>query len=79
MSSGTITRRMTLCNETGGLDVHALHFPGRRSLKRTGRPIDAEGMPAADVLATGKPVVMRDCRYRSLSVTQVPPLCGVGV
>jgi formate hydrogenlyase transcriptional activator len=59
---------MTLCNRTGGLDVHALHFPGRQLSQEDRKVYEIEGMPAAEVLATGKPVIMRAAdidRYRS--------------
>ncbi len=51
---------LTLRNEeTGLLDVYALHANVAQLLEAQG-PYDPEGMPAAEVLATGKPVVARD-------------------
>jgi len=47
---------LTLRNEAGGLDTYALHSP-LPELSELRKPFHAEGMPAADVLATGKPVV----------------------
>jgi formate hydrogenlyase transcriptional activator len=60
---------LTLCNDTGGLDPYALHSTGPRLLQELKEPFDPSGMPAAEVLATGKPVVARDTdieRYPAL-------------
>jgi formate hydrogenlyase transcriptional activator len=52
---------LTLCNEkTGVLDVYALHSADARLSEAGKGPFDPAGMPAAEVLATGKPVVARD-------------------
>jgi formate hydrogenlyase transcriptional activator len=52
---------LTLCNEeTGELDVYALHSPNSQLSEAVKGPFDPAGMPAAEVLATGKPVVARD-------------------
>jgi len=51
---------LTLCNDTGGLDPYALHSTGPRIFDELKGPFDPAGMPAAEVLATGKPVVARD-------------------
>ena len=51
---------LTLCNETGSLDVYALHSTGPQLFEELKGPFDPAGMPAAEVLATGKPVVARD-------------------
>jgi formate hydrogenlyase transcriptional activator len=52
---------LTLCNEeTGLLEPCALHFTGPHSLDEFTKPFDPKGMPAAEVLATGKPVVAYD-------------------
>ncbi len=48
---------LTLCNEHGGLDVYALHSTGPQLLDELKGPFNPQGMPAAEVLATGKPVV----------------------
>jgi formate hydrogenlyase transcriptional activator len=49
---------LMLCNETtGGLDPYALHPKGSPLYQEFLAPFDPEGMPAAEVLATGKPVV----------------------
>src|SRR5271166_2209996 len=46
--------------ETGILDVYALHSTDSQLLEAVKGPFDPTGMPAAEVLATGKPVVARD-------------------
>ena len=48
---------LTLCNDDGGLDVYALHSTGSQLWEELKGPFNPEGMPAAEVLATGKPVV----------------------
>ena len=51
---------LALCNETGGLDVSALHSTGPQLAEALKESLDPAGMPTAEVLATGKPVVARD-------------------
>jgi formate hydrogenlyase transcriptional activator len=52
---------LTLCNEkTGLLEPCALHFTGPQTLDEFTNPFSPEGMPAAEVLATGKPVIAYD-------------------
>jgi formate hydrogenlyase transcriptional activator len=52
---------LTLQNqETGRLDVYALHSMEAHLLEAVKGPFDPAGMPAEEVLATGKPVVARD-------------------
>ena len=51
---------LTLCNDTGGLDPYALHSTGPQLFEELKEPFDPAGMPAAEVLATGKPVVAHD-------------------
>ena len=52
---------LTLRNEeTGILDVYALHSTDAQLLDAVKGPFNPAGMPAAEVLATGKPVVARD-------------------
>src|SRR5271166_4970782 len=52
---------LTLCNEeTGILDVYALHSTDSHLLEAVKGPFNPVGMPAAEVLATGKPLVARD-------------------
>ena len=48
---------LTLCNETGSLDVYALHSTIPQLLEPLKGPFNPVGMPAEEVLATGKPVV----------------------
>ncbi len=45
-----------LNRESGGLDVYALHATGSLSVDSLKGPFNPAGMPAAEVLATGKPV-----------------------
>jgi formate hydrogenlyase transcriptional activator len=51
---------LTLSNQAGGLDVHPLHCAQPQFLEALKGPLDCAGMPTAEVLATGKPVVARD-------------------
>lgn len=52
---------LTLRNESGRLDLYALHSTGSQLLDDLKGPaFDPSGMPAAEVLATGRPVVARD-------------------
>src|SRR5271166_4400999 len=52
---------LTICDEeTGILDVYALHSTDAQLLESVKGPFNPIGMPAAEVLATGKPVVARD-------------------
>ena len=52
--------RLTLWNEeTSVLDVYALHSTGPQLFEELKGPFHPEGMPTAEVLATGKPVVAR--------------------
>jgi formate hydrogenlyase transcriptional activator len=50
---------LTLCNNSGGLEVYALHFPDHRCFEPERRVYDIQGTPTAEVLATGRPLVMR--------------------
>src|SRR5579871_1178804 len=51
---------LTVSNsESGRLDLYALHSTGLPFLDVLKGPFDPSGMPAAEVLATGKPVVAR--------------------
>ncbi|MGE5648023.1 MAG: sigma 54-interacting transcriptional regulator [Acidobacteriota bacterium] len=50
---------LTLRNEnTGLLDLNALHFTGAPLFQLKKTSIDPEGMPSGEALATGKPVVL---------------------
>ena len=48
---------LTLRNSDGGLDVHSLHSTGAQLHEALKQSFDPTGMPAEEVLATGKPVV----------------------
>ena len=51
---------LTILNpESGRLDLHALHSTGLPIIDVPKGPFDPSGMPAAEALATGKPVVAR--------------------
>ena len=50
---------VTIRNNLGGLDVHALHSTRPELFNELKGPLDPTGMPAEEVLATGKPVVAR--------------------
>jgi formate hydrogenlyase transcriptional activator len=59
---------LTIRNSRGDLDVHALHSTAVEPFHEFKGPFDPTGMPAEEVLATGKPVVARTsdtARYRS--------------
>jgi formate hydrogenlyase transcriptional activator len=61
---------LTLTNQYGGLDVNALHCVCPHLTDALKGPLDPVGMPSAQVLATGKPLVVRDSdleRYPSPS------------
>jgi formate hydrogenlyase transcriptional activator len=51
---------LTLLDETGGLEMIGLHFTGAPLFDKEQEHIDPTGMPAAEALATGEPVVVRD-------------------
>ena len=51
---------LALRNEAGGLDPYALHTTGPQLFEALKGPFDPAGMPAAEVLATGKPEVAYD-------------------
>jgi formate hydrogenlyase transcriptional activator len=60
---------LTLCNDSGSLDPYALHSTGARPLEELKESFDPAGTPAAETLATGKPVVAYDTdaeRYPAL-------------
>ncbi len=51
---------LMLCNDNvGGLDVFALHFRGPQLFDKAPH-VDPAGMPSAEALATGRPVVVYD-------------------
>ncbi len=51
---------LALRDQTGRLEVVALHFTGAQLFEKEQMHIISEGMPSAEALATGKPVVVRD-------------------
>jgi formate hydrogenlyase transcriptional activator len=51
---------LMLRDETGNLEMVALHFTGAQLFEKEQGPINPEGMPTAEALATGKPVLVRD-------------------
>ena len=51
---------LMLRDETGGLEMVALHFTGAQLFDKEQGHISPEGMPSAEALATGKPVVVSD-------------------
>jgi len=51
---------MTTRDDAGDLEMVGLHFIGTPLFEKIPGRIDLEGMPAAEALATGKPVVVRD-------------------
>jgi formate hydrogenlyase transcriptional activator len=48
---------LTLCNDAGSLDVYALHCSVPQLLDKLQGPLNPVGMPAEEVLASGKPVI----------------------
>ena len=50
---------LTLRNDAGLLEPYALHSTGAHVFAELKEAFDPEGTPAADVLATGKPVIIR--------------------
>jgi formate hydrogenlyase transcriptional activator len=51
---------LTLCNTTGSLDVHALHCTCPHLAEAVKGVLDPAGLPSAEVLASGQPVVAHD-------------------
>jgi formate hydrogenlyase transcriptional activator len=51
---------LTLRNDSGRLEPYALHSTGPQLFEELKEPFDPAGMPAADVLAIGRPIVARD-------------------
>jgi len=51
---------LMLRDETGGLEMVALHFTGARLFDKEQGHFDPAGMPSEEALATGKPVVVPD-------------------
>ncbi|HLK68416.1 MAG TPA: sigma 54-interacting transcriptional regulator [Bryobacteraceae bacterium] len=51
---------LTFRDEAGRLEIAGLHFTGSQLFEKEKGYIDPEGMPSAEALATGKPVVVPD-------------------
>ena len=51
---------LTLCDGAGGLEMVGLHFTGDPLFEKRQERFDPAGTPAAEALATGKPVIVRD-------------------
>jgi formate hydrogenlyase transcriptional activator len=51
---------LMLRDETGDLEMVALHFTGAPLFDKEEDSVSPEGMPAAEAFATGKPVLVRD-------------------
>ncbi|MCE5310941.1 MAG: sigma 54-interacting transcriptional regulator [Acidobacteriales bacterium] len=59
---------LLLCKDTpGDLELYALHFPGEELFKFDRKSGNAEGMPTAEALATGKPVVVQGVDFDRFS------------
>jgi formate hydrogenlyase transcriptional activator len=56
---------LTLLDETGRLEMVGLHFTGAQLFDKAQRHINPEGMPSAEALATGKPVVVPNVELAS--------------
>jgi formate hydrogenlyase transcriptional activator len=55
---------LMLCNErTGGLDRYALHFTGEPLFESDQTSINPAGMPSAEALATGRPVIVQEVDF----------------
>jgi formate hydrogenlyase transcriptional activator len=51
---------LTLRDDAGNLEMVGLHFTGAPLFDKQQRRVNMEGMPAAEAIATGKPLVVRD-------------------
>jgi formate hydrogenlyase transcriptional activator len=51
---------LTLRDETGGLEMAGLHFTGAPLFEKVEGRINPDGMPAAEAIATGKAVIVRE-------------------
>lgn len=71
---------LTVSNsDSGRLNLYSLHSTGLPFIDVLKGPFDPSGMPAAEVLATGKPVVAYATRYRTLSVANLGKVCDAGI
>ncbi len=69
---------LSLRNDSGGVEAHALHFPGGRPLESDRTVYEIEGTPFAQVLATGKPVVVRATDVHRYPSVEFRRLVGLG-
>jgi GAF domain-containing protein len=70
---------LTLCNDsTGGLDLYALHFPGEELFKLDRTSGTPQGMPAAEALATGKPVVIQQIDFERFPSPDYRKIASLG-
>jgi formate hydrogenlyase transcriptional activator len=73
---------LTLRDDTGKLEMVALHFTGTPLFDKAQGRISPDGMPAAEAMATGKPVIVRGPdmdRYRSPHFRRIVELgCNSG-
>ncbi|MCZ2080423.1 MAG: sigma 54-interacting transcriptional regulator [Bryobacterales bacterium] len=51
---------ITLCNESGQLELHAFRFIGDAQYEVPQEPVSPEGLPSGEALRTGKPVVVQE-------------------
>ncbi len=71
---------LTLRNEnTGGLDVLALHFTGEPLFEAGKTFINPEGTPSADALASGKPVVLHGADFERYPSPEYRGFVALGV
>ena len=69
---------LTLRDEAGGLEMVGLHFTGAPLFDKEQGHVSPEGMPAAEALATGKPVVVRGVDLDRYPSPQVRRLIDLG-
>jgi formate hydrogenlyase transcriptional activator len=66
---------LSLCDGAGDLELVGLHFTGTPLFAKDELHIDPEGMPAAEALASGQPVVAHDfSRYASPQIRRFEEL-----
>jgi formate hydrogenlyase transcriptional activator len=69
---------LTLRDRTGRLEMVALHFTGAQLFEKEQGQIDPEGMPTAEALATGKPVVVCDLNIAAYTSPQYRRFLDMG-
>ena len=71
---------LSLCNEqTGGQDLHALHFNGPQRIEKLEPHIDTTGMPAGGGARHGKAGSRAKARFRSFCFSRLSPFGRVGI